>query len=232
MQPIDIHFFPTPNGQKITVYCEEAEIPYRIVPVHIGKGEQFKPEFLALSPNNRMPAIVDPDGPGGAPISVFESGAILRYLGEKTGKLYPKDDVRARTKVDEWLFWQMAGLGPMSGQAGHFMIYAKEKIPYAIERYQHEVERLYGVMNKQLAHHAFLAGDALSIADVASYPWVAVHKGYEVSLDAFPNLSRWVETLGARPAFARGMAVGKELRGDGKMDDAARALLFGQRARP
>jgi GST-like protein len=230
MQPIDVYFFPTPNGQKITVYCEEAEIPYRIIPVHIGRGEQFKPEFLAISPNNRMPAIVDPDGPGGEPISVFESGAILRYLGEKTGKLYPKD-VRAKTKVDEWLFWQMAGLGPMSGQAGHFMIYAKEKIPYAIERYKNEVHRLYGVMNTALSKHRFLAGDELSIADVASYPWTAPHSQYGLELEEFTHLARWAKELSERPGFERGMQKGKELREGHSMDDKAREVLFGQRAR-
>ncbi len=175
-QPIELYYWPTPNGWKISIMLEECGLPYTVIPVNIGKGDQFKPEFLAISPNNRMPAIVDPDGPGGTPISVFESGAILQYLGRKTGKFYPSDE-RQRVAVDQWLFWQMGGLGPMAGQTHHFRIYAPEKIEYAINRYTNEVNRLYGVMNKRLAENDYLAGDFYSIADMACIGWAVCGSG-------------------------------------------------------
>jgi GST-like protein len=225
---IDLHYWPTPNGWKISIMLEEVGLPYRLVPVNIGRGEQFKPEFLAISPNNRMPAIVDHDPPGGgAPISVFESGAILIYLAEKTGRFLPQD-VRGKYEVLQWLMWQMGGLGPMSGQAGHFRNYAPEKIPYAIERYTKEVNRLYGVMNRRLADREYLAGE-YSIADMASWPWI-LPSMYEQNIEEFPHLKRWYEAVGERPAVQRGKAVGKELRNPGPMDDEAKKLLFGQTA--
>jgi GSH-dependent disulfide-bond oxidoreductase len=230
-RPIALHYWPTPNGHKITIMLEECGLPYEIIPVNIGKGDQFKPEFLAISPNNRMPVIVDPDGPGGAPISVFESGAILQYLGRKTGKFYPRDE-RRRVEVEEWLFWQIAGLGPMAGQAHHFRNYAPEKIPYGIDRYTNEVNRLYGVMNRRLADHDYLAGD-YSIADMASYPWVRPYKNQGQDLAEFPHLERWYQRMRARPAVAKGVKVGEELRSryDLATDRGAQAVLFGQRAR-
>ena len=230
-RPIALHYWPTPNGHKITIMLEECALPYEIVPVNIGKGEQFKPDFLAISPNNRMPAIVDPDGPGGAPISIFESGAILQYLGRKTGKFYPADE-RRRVEVEEWLFWQMAGLGPMAGQAHHFRNYAPEKSPYGIDRYTNEVNRLYGVMNTRLAEHDYLAGD-YSIADMASYPWVRPYKNQGQDLAEFPHLERWFQRMRGRPAVAKGVKVGEELRNKYNLatDKDAQAVLFGQRAR-
>jgi GSH-dependent disulfide-bond oxidoreductase len=228
--PIDLYYWPTPNGHKITIALEEVGLPYRIIPVNIGRGDQFKPEFLAISPNNRMPAIVDPDGPGGAPISVFESGAILQYLGRKTGQLYPSDE-RARAEVEQWLFWQMGGLGPMAGQANHFRIYAPEKVPYAIDRYTNEVNRLYGVMNRRLADRPFLAGD-YSIADIACVGWASGWERQGQDIDAFPHLKRWLETVLARPAVQRGLAVKVEAEAyDLSKDKEAQAILFGQRAR-
>jgi GST-like protein len=227
---IDLYYWPTPNGWKITILLEEAGLPYKIIPVNIGRGEQFKPEFLAISPNNRMPAIVDHEPPGGgAPISVFESGAILIYLAEKCGQFLPKD-LRARYDVLQWLMWQMGGLGPMSGQAGHFISYAPEKIPYAIERYTNEVNRLYGVMNKQLADRPFLAGE-YSIADMASYPWVLAAERLGQPLDEFPHLRRWTEAMRSRPAVERGVAAGAELRQQGGLDEEAKKILFNQKAR-
>jgi GST-like protein len=230
-RPIDLYYWPTPNGHKITIMLEECGLPYAIKPVNIGKGDQFKPEFLAISPNNRMPAIVDPDGPGGKPISVFESGAILQYLGRKTGKFYPTDE-RARVAVDEWLFWQMSGLGPMAGQAHHFRNYAPEKIAYGIERYTNEVNRLYGVMNTRLADRDYLAG-AYSIADMASYPWVRPYKNQGQDLGEFPRLEKWFQRMRARPAVAKAVKIGEELRNnyDLATDKEAQAVLFGQRAR-
>ncbi len=224
---IDLHYWPTPNGKKISIFLEETSTPYRVIPVNIGRGEQFRPEFLAISPNNRMPAIVD-DAPtdGGKPISVFESGAILLYLADKTGQLLPKT-VRGRTEVTEWLMWQMGGLGPMLGQAHHFRNYTKEKIPYAIERYTNEAHRLYGVLDRRLADREYVAGD-YSIADIACFPWL-IPEGQGVTWDEFPSLKRWHDRLSARPAVQRGMAVGAELRTAG-MDDKAREVLFGQRA--
>jgi GSH-dependent disulfide-bond oxidoreductase len=226
---IDLHYWPTPNGWKVSILLEELGLPYQIKPVNIGRGEQFKPEFLAISPNNRMPAIVDhePAG-GGAPISVFESGAILLYLAEKTGKFLPQD-VRAKYEVIQWVMWQMGGLGPMSGQANHFRNYAPEKIAYGIDRYTNEVNRLYGVLDRRLSDREYLAGE-YSIADMASWPWVLpAAAGQDV--EKFPHMKRWLEAVGARPAVQRGKDAGKELRNpSGPMDEEARKVLFGQTA--
>jgi len=229
-KPIELYYWPTPNGFKISIMLEECGLPYRLVPVNISIGEQFEPSFLKISPNNRMPAIVDPNGPGGKPISVFESGAILQYLGRKTGKFYPKDE-RARVEVEQWLFWQMGGLGPMAGQAHHFRNYAKESLQYAIDRYVNEVHRLYGVMNKRLANRKFLAGD-YSIADMACIGWANVWKNQGQDIEEFPNVKRWIERVKERPAVKRGMALGLELRqGIDMKDPKVQAVLFGQRAR-
>jgi GSH-dependent disulfide-bond oxidoreductase len=229
-EPIDLYFWPTPNGLKITIFLEEAGLPYRIIPVNIGKGDQFKPEFLAISPNNRMPAIVDPEGPDGKPISVFESGAILQYLGRKTGKFYPSDE-RARVEVEQWLMWQMGGLGPMAGQAHHFRLYAPEKIPYGIERYTKEVNRLYGVMNKRLADREYLAGE-FSIADIACIGWARGWERQGQDIAQFPNLKAWLARMEARPATARGLAVKAEGPAlELATDKDAQKVLFGQTAR-
>lgn len=226
---IDLYYWPTPNGRKITIMLEEIEMPYRVVPVDIGRGAQFTKEFLAISPNNRMPAIVDnePMG-GGEPISVFESGAILQYLAEKSGKLMPLD-ARGKYEVIQWLFWQMGGLGPMAGQTHHFRDYAPEKIQYAIDRYTNEMNRLYGVMDRRLRDREYLAGE-YSIADIACFPWVIPFKIQGQSLDDFPNLKRWFAAITARPAVVRGRAVGRELPRQTPMDDEARKILFGQTA--
>lgn len=225
---IDLYFWATPNGKKVSVMLEELALPYQVFPVNIGRGDQFKPEFLAISPNNRIPAIVDHEpADGGAPISVFESGAILLYLADKTGKLIPRD-VRGRTQVLEWLMWQMGGIGPMFGQANHFVAYAPEKIPYAIDRYVNEVKRLLRVLDTRLAGRAFVAGD-YSIADIASMPWVVSARDRLIKDQfAYPNVVRWLETILARPAVARGMAVRSDARIE-QMDDEARKHLFGQR---
>lgn len=229
VKPIELYYWPTPNGWKVTIMLEELGVPYEVKYVNIGRGEQFEPSFLKISPNNRMPAIIDPEGPGGAPISVFESGAILQYLGRKFGRFYPADE-RLRTAVDEWLFWQVGGLGPMAGQAHHFRQYAPEKIPYAVDRYTNEVNRLYGVMNKRLAETPYLAGD-YSIADMASYGWVRPYKNQGQDLDEFPNLKRWFEAIGARPAVLRGVEIGQDHRRNLAEDKEAQKILFGQRAR-
>lgn len=228
-KPIELFYWPTPNGWKITIMLEELGVPYEVRYVNIGKGEQFEPSFLEIAPNNRMPAIVDPEGPGGEPISVFESGAILQYLGRKFGRFYPGEE-RARVEVEQWLYWQMGGLGPMAGQAHHFRQYAPEKIPYAIDRYTNEVNRLYGVMNKRLSGREFLAGD-YSIADMACVGWVRPYRNQGQDLEEFPNLKRWFDTLMARPAVERGMAVGQEYRRNIADDSEAKKVLFGQRAR-
>ena len=230
-KPIELHYWPTPNGHKITIMLEECGLPYEIKPVNIGKGDQFKPEFLAIAPNNRMPAIVDPDGPDGKPISIFELGAILQYLGRKTGKFYPQEE-RARVEVEQWLYWQMANLGPNCGQAHHFRNYSQEKIPYAIDRYTNEVNRLYGVMNTRLKDRAYLAGD-YSIADMASYPWVRPYKNQGQDLAEFPNLEKWFQRLHDRPAVAKAVKIGEELRANYNLatDKDAQKVLFGQRAR-
>ncbi len=227
--PIELHYWPTPNGHKITIFLEEAGIPYEIRYVNIGRGEQFEPSFLKIAPNNRMPAIVDPEGPDGKPISVFESGAILQYLGRKFGRFYPADE-RRRAEVDQWLFWQMGGLGPMAGQAHHFRQYAPEKIPYAIDRYTNEVNRLYGVMNRRLADRDYLAGD-YSIADMASFPWTRSYQNQGQDLNDFPNLKRWFEAISARPAVVRAVEVGQEHRRNLADDKEAQKVLFGQRSR-
>jgi len=229
-KPIDLYYWPTPNGFKISIMLEECKLPYNLLPVNISKGEQFKPEFLNISPNNRMPAITDPAGPGGRPISIFESGAILQYLGRKTGKFYPADE-RGRVEVDQWLFWQVGGVGPMAGQVHHFKNYARETISYAIARYVDEVNRLYGVMNKRLADRAFLAGK-YSIADMACVGWVNGWEKQGQDIETFPHLKRWLATMKARPAVQRGMALGLELRqGIDMKDPKVQAVLFGQRAR-
>jgi GST-like protein len=229
-KPIDLYFWSTPNGYKISIMLEECRLPYRVIPVNILTGDQFKPEFLAISPNNRIPAIVDPAGPGGKPISIFESGAILQYLGRKTAKFYPASE-RARVEVDQWLMWQMGGLGPMAGQAHHFRLYAKEKIPYAIERYTNETNRLYGVMNKRLADREFLAGK-YSIADMACVGWASRWERQGQDITEFPHLKRWLETVLARPAVDRGIHLNAEEANKVDMKDPDVAgLLFGQRAR-
>ena len=226
---IDLHYWPTPNGWKLSIMLEECGLPYRMVAVNIGKGEQFAPEFLAISPNNRMPAIVDhsPAG-GGAPVAVFESGACLLYLAEKTGQFMPTD-LRERYAVMQWLMWQMGGLGPMAGQNGHFLLYAPDKIPYAIERYGKEVDRLYGVLDAQLGRTgAYVAGE-YSVADMAIFPWVRTHKMQQVTLTNFPNVERWYNGLFTRPTVKRGLDLGKDLRA-GALTEEARKALFGQTA--
>jgi GSH-dependent disulfide-bond oxidoreductase len=206
---IDLHYWPTPNGHKITLFLEESGLDYRIHPVNIGQGEQFRPAFLAISPNNRMPAIVDrAPADGGEPISVFESGAILRYLADKSGRFVPAAP-RDRLVVDEWLFWQVGGLGPMAGQNHHFNRFAPEKIPYAIERYVKETARLYGVLDRRLAGRAFIAGDDYTIADMACYPWIVPHAMQQQNIDDFPDLKRWFEAIAARPATQRAYAIGE-----------------------
>ena len=229
-RPIEHYYWPTPNGWKTAIMLEECGLPTTLIPVDISKGDQFKPEFLKISPNNRMPAIVDPDGPGGRPISVFESGAILQYLGRKTGRFYPKDE-RARVEVDQWLMWQMGGLGPMAGQAHHFRLYAPEQLPYAIDRYTNECHRLYGVMNKRLADRPYLAG-SYSIADIACVGWASRHARQGQDFAEFPHLKRWFETVTARPAVKKGMSLRVEAASTVDMRDPAVAkILFGQRAR-
>lgn len=232
---IDLHYWPTPNGHKVTLLLEElaeagAPLAYTIRPVDIGAGEQFKPDFLAIAPNNRMPAIVDhAPADGGAPVSVFESGAILLYLAEKTGRFLPAD-LRGRTEALEWLFWQMAGLGPMTGQYGHFNVYAPEKIAYAIDRYTREVQRLLGVLDKRLAGRAFLAGDAYTIADMACYPWISPYRTAPVDLEPYPEVRRWQAAIAARPATARAYAITQQVNPDaGKpLTDEQRKALFGR----
>lgn len=224
---IDLYYWTTPNGHKITMFLEETGLPYTVRPVNISAGEQFEPAFLAISPNNKIPAIVD-DAPadGGAPLSVFESGAILQYLAEKTGRFLPTD-LRARIEVMEWLFWQMGGLGPMLGQNHHFVQYAPEPLPYAIERYVKEAERLYGVLNKRLADRQFIAGE-YSIADMACYPWIVPHRRQRVDIETYPNVKRWFETIEARPATQRAYAIAERINQAPAVTDASRSVLFGQ----
>ncbi len=228
---IELFYWPTPNGYKITIMLEECGLPYKVNFVNIGKGDQFEPAFLAISPNNRMPAIIDPDGPDAKPVSIFESGAILQYLGRKTGKFYPREE-RARIEVEEWLFWQIAGLGPMAGQAHHFRQYAQQEVAYAIDRYTNEVNRLYGVMNIRLADRDYLAGD-YSIADMAAYPWVRPYKRQGQELSEFPALDAWYKRIHDRAAVSRAVSVGAQERAkwDLSKDEKAQAVLFGQRAR-
>jgi GST-like protein len=226
---IELHYWTTPNGHKVTMFLEEAGLDYKIVPVNIGKGEQFKPEFLAVSPNNRIPAILDRNPKdGGAPIPVFESGAILLYLAEKAGKFLPAD-TRKRYDAIQWLFWQMGGLGPMSGQNNHFSQYANDKIPYAIDRYRNEVNRLYGVLNKKLAGRDFIAGD-YSIADMASYPWIVPYERQGQKIEDFPNLKRWFETIKARPATVRAYELAKTINTQPSVTEESKKILFGQTA--
>ena len=225
---IDLYYWTTPNGHKITIFLEETGLPYNIKPINIGKGDQFEPEFLRISPNNRIPAIVDHEpGEGAGPLSIFESGAILEYLAMKAGKFLPAD-VRGRAEVMQWLFWQMAGLGPMLGQNHHFRGYSTEKIPYAIERYTKETERLYGVLDERLADREFVA-HAYSIADMACYPWIALHDRQGQNLDDFVNLKRWFETIRKRPAVERAYALARQINPDVRgMTDEAKKILFGQ----
>jgi GST-like protein len=223
-KPIELYYWPTPNGQKISIFLEEATLPYAVHPVDIGNGDQFKPEFLKISPNNKMPAIVDPEGPGGEPIAIFESGAILIYLAEKSRKFLPAD-VRSRYVVLQWLFFQVGGVGPMLGQAHHFRGYAPEKIEYAINRYTREAGRLYAVMDNHLAVHEFFA-DTYSIADMAIYPWLTYHDRQGQNLEDFPHLCRWFDQVGARSGVQRGLALLRDQRRLG-MSDSQKEILFG-----
>jgi GST-like protein len=222
---IDVYSWPTPNGHKIHIMMEETGLPYRVHGVDIGRGDQFEPAFLKISPNNKIPAIVDSEGPDGKPISIFESAAILLYLAEKTGKFMPKD-ARGRYAVLEWLMFQMGSIGPMFGQANHFRAYAPEKISYAIERYTKEANRLYGVLDRRLAAHAYVAGD-YSIADIAIFPWMRYGDRRGVNIDDFPNVRRWFDSIDARPAVKRGLEVLGEKSRSGPMDDKQKEILFG-----
>ncbi|SDH74033.1 glutathione binding-like protein [Propionivibrio dicarboxylicus] len=227
---LDLYYWTTPNGHKITIFMEEAQLPYKIIPVNISKGEQFQPDFLKIAPNNRIPALVDhAPADGNGPLSIFESGAILLYLAEKTGRFLPSD-VRGRTEVLQWLFWQMAGLGPMAGQNHHFGLYAPEKIPYSIDRYVKETNRLYGVLNRRLADREFIAGAEYSIADMAAYPWIVPWKRQQQNIDDFPHLKRWFEAVLGRPAVGRAYRLAEEINIAPTVTEASRALLFGQSA--
>jgi len=233
--PIDLYYWPTPNGWKITIALEEMELPYNLHLVNIGAGDQFAPEFLEISPNNRMPAIIDPDGPDGAPVSIFESGAILQYLARKTGRFYGSNE-RERIAVEEWLFWQVGGLGPMAGQAHHFLKYATSMeppndIPYAKDRYRNEVNRLYGVLDRRLEGREYVAGDFFSIADMAIWPWASLWKGQEQDIELFPNMKAWLDRCYARPAVQKGRAVAKDKRQNLQDNKEAQKVLFGQKAR-
>jgi len=223
---IEVYSWATPNGHKVHIMLEECGLPYRAIPVDIGSGAQFDPAFLAISPNNKIPALVDPDGPDGQPIALFESGAILLYLAGKTGRLLP-DDVRGKYEVLQWLMFQMGGVGPMLGQAHHFRIYAPEKIPYAIDRYSNEAKRLYGVMNKRLANSRYLGGPAYSIADIAVFPWLRSWKNQGIDWNDHPHLKGWFDEIAARPAVQRGVEVLAAQRKP-LVDDQAREALFGQ----
>ncbi|GLQ55582.1 glutathione S-transferase N-terminal domain-containing protein [Devosia nitrariae] len=228
-KPIELYFFPTPNGYKISIMLEELGVPYNVHIVHIGKGDQFKPEFLEISPNNKIPAIVDPEGPGGEPISIFESGAILKYLALKFGRFYPADP-RQQVKVDEWLFWQVGGFGPMLGQNHHFALYAPAKIPYAIKRYRDETHRLYRVLNTQLEGKDYIAGE-FSIADIASIGWARGWERQGMDLKEFPNVAAWIERVSNRPGAKKGLELTVESgeRIDLTEDEEAKKVLFGQR---
>ncbi len=226
---IDLYYWTTPNGHKVLIFLEEAGVPHRVLPVNISKGEQFAPDFLRIAPNNRIPAIVDTaPADGGAPISIFESGAILQYLAEKTGQ-FLSADVRGRVEVMQWLFWQMGGLGPMAGQNHHFVQYASQSIPYAMDRYVNETNRLYGVLDKRLAERDYIAGD-YSIADMAAYPWIVPHRRQKQNLDEFPHLKRWFGTIGARPAVKRAYERAREINRQPVVSDKSKAVLFGQTA--
>lgn len=234
--PIELYYWPTPNGWKISIALEEMELPYNVQFIDIGKGDQFKPSFLEIAPNNRMPAIVDPDGPDGAPISIFESGAILQYLALKTGKFYG-DTARDRISVDQWLMWQMGGLGPMAGQAHHFLKYAPSMkpphdLPYAKDRYRNETGRLYRVLDTQLGKHRYVAGDFYSIADMAIWGWASLWEGQQQSLDDKPNMARWLEELTARDAVQKGRDLGahfRERKLDAEAEKTAQKVMFGQK---
>jgi len=229
---IELYYWPTPNGWKVSIALEEMGLPYEVRYVNIGRGEQFAPEFLAISPNNRMPAIVDRDPPGGGePVSIFESGAVLLYLAEKSGQFLPRD-LRGRSEVAQWVMWQMGGLGPMGGQVGHFRLYAPEPVAYAIDRYTDEVNRLYGVLDRRLAGREYICG-AASIADFACWPWIVPHERHGQQIADFPNLQAWYERMKQRPGVRRGFDVGLEIRraASGGPDAEARKVLFGQRAR-
>lgn len=230
-RPIELYYWPTPNGWKVTIFLEEAGLPYDIVPVDIGAGDQFEEAFLRISPNNKMPAIVDQEGPGGEPISVFESGAILIYLAEKTGMFYPSAP-REKYRVLEWLMFQMGSVGPMLGQAHHFRQYAPEEIPYAVERYTNEAARIYNVIDKRLSESEYIAGDEYTIADMAVFPWLVSYERQGQKLEDFPNLARWYESIEARPAVQRALSVGEELRRPiEELDEEARDRLFGNKQR-
>lgn len=223
---IDVYSWPTPNGHKVHILLEECALPYRVHPVRINAGDQFKPEFLAISPNNKIPAIVDPEGPDGQPISLFESGAILIYLAEKTGRFMPTE-ARVRYEVLQWLMFQMGGVGPMLGQTHHFRLYAPEKLPYAIDRYTNEARRLYAVIDKRLARSAYLAGDDYTIADIATFPWLRNWQNQGVEMAEYPHLKKWFDGIAARPAVEKGVAVMAELRKP-ITDDRSRENLFGK----
>jgi GSH-dependent disulfide-bond oxidoreductase len=223
---IDVYSWPTPNGHKVHIMLEECGLPYRVTPVNIGAGDQFKPEFLAISPNNKIPAITDPQGPDGKPISLFESGAILVYLAAKTGKFLPRSD-RDKYEVLQWLMFQMGGVGPMLGQAHHFRIYAPEKIEYAINRYTNEAKRLYGVIDKRLSRSPFLGGRSYSIADIATFPWLRSWENQGIVLEEYPHLKKWFDQIAARPAVQRGVKVLAEYRKPVR-DDKEREILFGK----
>jgi GST-like protein len=232
--PIELYYWPTPNGWKITIALHEMELPYDLNLVNIGRGEQFTPDFLRISPNNRMPAIVDPDGPDGAPISVFESGAILKYLGRKTGRFYGASE-RERVEIEQWLFWQVGGLGPMAGQANHFLRYAPtmdppNELPYAQARYRNEVGRLYSVLNRRLADREYVAG-RYSIADMAIWPWASRWENQQQDIARFPHMQAWLERIGARPAVQAARAIGKDRQVDLTRDREAQRILFNQTAR-
>ncbi|MEJ8840070.1 glutathione binding-like protein [Ramlibacter sp. AN1133] len=226
MSKIAVHSWPTPNGHKVHIMLEECGLPYEAIPVNIGAGQQFEPGFLAISPNNKIPAIVDPDGPDGEPISLFESGAILVYLAAKTGRFLPAGD-RAKYEVLQWLMFQMGGVGPMLGQCHHFRLYAPEKIPYAIDRYTNEAKRLYGVIDRRLAASEWLGGAEYSIADIATFPWLRSWQNQGVELGDYPHLQRWFETIAQRPAVQRGVKVLADLRKPITDDPKAREILFG-----
>ena len=226
-QPIDLYYWPTPNGWKITILLEELGLPYELHYIDIGAGDQFEPDFLMIAPNNRMPAVVDPDGPDGAPISIFESGAIMQYFARKTGRFYGENE-RERVAVEEWLMWQMGGFGPMLGQNHHFNKYAPEKLPYAIKRYTDETHRLYRVLNGRLADRDFVAG-SYSIADMAIVGWATLWEGQSMDIADFPHVKRWLDRLTARPAVEKGLAVGRDRRKNIATDDQAKKVLFGQR---
>ena len=230
-RPIELYFWPTPNGKKVPIFLEEAGLHYDLVPVDITAGDQFDEEFLKISPNNKMPAIVDPEGPDGEPISIFESGAILIYLAEKTGKFLPRSP-REKYRVLQWLMFQVGSVGPMLGQAHHFRGYAPEEIPYAVDRYTNEASRLYGVMDRRLSEAEHFVGNEYSIVDMAIYPWVASHERQGQKMEDFSNLARWYEGVGRRPAVRRAMEVGEELRRPIEdLDEEARDVLFGGKRR-